>query len=344
MIFDNLEQRMANAYIKVFPRFVPDENAPVTVNEQEQFYLMMNNLYQLAYDEPLLFVADLHEDDVYPSRYKKSYGKPELIKNMRKFTKEVDKLVHNMFMFGKCSRAVPSAQPIKFTNRQQIILSRLSINDLNSLPPAWTWMSNRPDISITAFSKCLFNKNHVYSTDIYAGLLGEIPFRKLENWMVANGYKAYDIYGLIGSDCKFSLTYANPKWNKEKPRGGCDYKIKHTGISAQYDDYTKNPLKIGLCIPNGLKTYLEAFATMSENLQNFIIEHTKKCDGCRYCVQTDKTKTRPLALIKVSHKKAEHNLCPYFPGGWFCWTKLTDELVDQIIEALSFMDRFAPNE
>ena len=60
MEYSSLEQRMAKSYIDLFPKFVPDENAPVTISEQEEFYSLLKNLYQLGYDEPLLFVTKLH--------------------------------------------------------------------------------------------------------------------------------------------------------------------------------------------------------------------------------------------------------------------------------------------
>ena len=70
MAFESLEQRMAQTYIDMFPAFVPDEKSDISASEQEKFYTLMKNLYQLAFDEPLLFVASLHEDDAYPYRYK----------------------------------------------------------------------------------------------------------------------------------------------------------------------------------------------------------------------------------------------------------------------------------
>jgi len=38
MAFTCLQQRMAQGYIDMFPSFVPDENAPVGIKEQENFY------------------------------------------------------------------------------------------------------------------------------------------------------------------------------------------------------------------------------------------------------------------------------------------------------------------
>ena len=73
MKYSSLEQRMAKNYINMLPSFIPDENAPVSVSEQEHFYNIIKGLFQLAFNEPLLFVTSLHEDDAYPNRYNKSY-------------------------------------------------------------------------------------------------------------------------------------------------------------------------------------------------------------------------------------------------------------------------------
>ncbi len=334
MAYASLEQRMARSYLDLFPRFIPDEAAPVSVREQERLYTLMKSLYRLAFDEPLLFVPALHGDDAYPNRFHKaSYGKPELQLNMKKFIKAMNALLQNMFQAGQ-------NPDVKWNKRQKAILEKLGIGDFSDLPPAWVWMSTRPDASLTAFSYCLFQKDYPYTTDIYAKLLGESPFRRLESWMLENGYQRYDLYDVTASDCKLSLTYANPLWGKEPPNGGFEYKIKHTGISVRYDYYTTQPTVLGLCIPNGLKDFLTAFDSMDDNLQEFVVERTKKCDGCRYCVQTDKTGTRPFAYIPVIYEQKTHSLCPYFPGYHYCWTALDDGLIERLISFLAFMDRY----
>jgi hypothetical protein len=332
MTFASLEQRIAQTYMDMFPKFVPDKNARIAIAEQEKFYLLMKKLYQLAFNEPLLFAPSLHEDDAYPGRYKKSYGKPELINNMRKFSKAVDSLLQSMYLIGRGSN-------VKINKRQREILSGLGINDYGKLPAAWIWMATRPESNHVEFTHCLFDRDYPYSSDIYASLLGESSFRKLENWMIKQGYKRFDIYNTTASDCKLSLTYANPLWSKEAPKGGFEYKIRHTGISAQYDFYVRQPAVFGLCIPNGLKAYLNAFDSMSANNQNFVVNRAKKCDGCRYCVQTDKTGSRQLACIQVNHEQKKYHLCPYFPGYRFSWTSINNDLADQLIEMLSFMDK-----
>jgi hypothetical protein len=240
-----------------------------------------------------------------------------------------------MYLLGQDSN-------VEINKRQQKILSRLGINNYNKLPLAWTWMANRPQSNSIEFMYCLFDRDYPYSSDIYASLLGESSFRRLENWMIKQGYKRFDIYHTIASDCKLTMTYANPLWSKEPPRGGFEYKIRHTGISAQYDFYARQPAIFGLCIPNGLKTYLDNFNSMNNVVQNFIITHTKNCDGCRYCVQTDKKKSRPLAFSSINYNQKEYKLCPYFPGYRYSWTEINNDLVNDLIETLTFMDKFIP--
>ena len=121
-------------------------------------------------------------------------------------------------------------------------------------------------------------------------------------------------------------------------KGGFQYGIRHRGISASYDLLVDSPQVYGLCIPR-MKEVLAAFDTMPANVQDLVATHTKKCDGCRYCVQTDKTGKRPLAKVSVRYNESELQLCPYFPGYRYCWTTLSDDLVDYIIAMLEFMDR-----
>jgi len=48
-----------------------------------------------------------------------------------------------------------------------------------------------------------------------------------------------------------------------------------------------------------MKQYLQAFDKMDKPLQAFVLERTKKCDLCKYCIQIDKTGTCPLTKTEV---------------------------------------------
>lgn len=203
MNYANLEQRMIDGYINMFPSFVPKKEAEVSVDNQKEFYDLMNKLYKLLFEDAALLLTTLHEDDAYPNRYKKSYGKPELDKNVLKLTNAVESLLKNMFFLGK-------GEEVKLNKRQVKILQLLEIDDVSKLPEAWIWMSNRPDANPVAFAYCLFDENYVYTTEIYSRLLGEKSFHRLEEWMLAQGYKAYDMYNKVWVNYQLTLTYANP--------------------------------------------------------------------------------------------------------------------------------------
>ncbi len=334
-MFSSLEQRMAQSYLDLFPRFIPDEQAEVSVSQQEAFYALMKELYDLAYKEPLLFVPALHEDDAYPNHFNKAaYGKPALMVNQKKYIKAVDALLQNLF-------ALARGEDVKLNKRQKAVFSRLSIEEGGALPAAMQWMASRPGADVVSFSHCFFRGADSHISEIYAALLGDSAFLHLEKQMLERGYRRYVIGDAAGTKCKMVLRYANPAWGEEKPGGSFEFKVKHTGITVRYEPWFRESCIMGVCIPGGMKQYLEHFTEMEAPLKAFVWERTKKCNGCRYCVQADRTGQRPLAAIPVEFGTETASLCPYFPGYSFCWTRIDEALAGQIIRLLDFMDRFA---
>ncbi|MGI6207593.1 MAG: hypothetical protein ACOYEW_05195 [Anaerolineae bacterium] len=326
--YDCLEQRMVQTYLDTFPPFVPSEAGPSEA-EQEQFYRLMEGLYRLLLAEPNLIVRDLHEDDAFPNRFNRaSYGKPKLMDHMRKATKAVDALLETMV------RMATEPGAVKVSARQRAILERLGVGHSGALPVAWTWMATRPGSSLLSFSRCLFKDGYPYASAVYARLLGdENAFARLENWLIARGYTRYDYL-----DGKMSLEYANPAWDERPPRGGFEYRVRHTGVSLRFDEYAVKPAVLGLCIPKGLKPFLEAFDRMDARVKDFVVSRTKKCDGCGYCTQTDKTGTRPRPSVPIEHEGRRYRFCPYFPGYRYCWAEVGEALVDDLTAMMEFMD------
>lgn len=326
--YDYLEQRMVQTYLDTLPPFIPSEAGPSEA-QQEQFYHLMESLYRLLFAEPQLIVRDLHEDDAYPNRFNRTpYGKPKLIDHMRKTTKAIDALLQTMILMA----AEPGAA--KVSARQRAILERLGVSPSGALPAAWTWMATRPGSSLLSFSRCLLGAGHPYASAVYARLLeDESAFRRLEGWLIDRGYTRFDYL-----DGGMSLEYANLAWDEQPPRGGFEYKIRHTGVSLRYDGYAAKPAVLGLCIPKGMKAFLESFDRMDARVKDFVASRTRKCNGCRYCVQTDKTGTRPLAHIPIEHDGKSHRFCPYYPGCSYCWTAVDEELVDNLTAMMTFMD------
>jgi len=169
-----------------------------------------------------------------------------------------------------------------------------------------------------------------------------LAFRRLDQWLIGHGYVPQTLLDVVGSDCKLALNYYNPAWDKKAPTGTGP--VRHTGITALYEPKWQHSPVFWLGMPNSQKGCLGQFSFMSEQLQDFIMAHTKECNGCRYCVQVDKSGKRPLACTEVLYNQDKYNLCPLFPGGSYKWQSINNELVDRLIEILTFMDSSLPNK
>jgi len=337
MKYSCVEQRLAQTYISLFPDFIPDDNTSISESEQKVFYDLMKTLYKLIYDDPLLLVTKINDDDFFVNRFNKTLdNKPALKVSVLKFRTTMNELLKNMFHAGQ-------GLEVKFKKKQLYLLSLAGVEDISDLPVAWKWMATRKDANLSAFTYCLFKQNHVYSPAVYKTVFNVEAFEKLDKWMNKNGYKQYDIYDTTASECKLSLSYINPAWSTDPPNGGYLYKVKHTGIAVELDFSIEPPAVLGLCIPKNLmKPLTESFDSMNDSLKEFFIKQAIKCWDCRYCVQTDKTGKRPLAYVDVTHKQTDYKICTYFPGYSFNWSNLDIAISEHIIELLDYMDTFAP--
>jgi hypothetical protein len=356
MSFANLEQRMVSTYLDTFPSFVPSENGP-PIAAQKQFYQFIHGTYRRLYEQPELLVRELHDDDAHTNRFNKGQdNKPKLKDDMRKVLKEVDRLLGTMFWLGQSGRAEAGALvvdgDVKVGKKHRLLLAELGVKqvtepgrtvlshaDDSDLFSAWTWMASRPGASLLTFSRCMFAEEYPYASHIYARLSGsENAFRRLERYLMDHAYMRID-----NRDGAVTLDYVKGHGDKEPPKPGFQYGVRHTGISVSYDALVKESFTFGLCVPR-MKEIVTAFDAMEARVQDFVVATTKQCDGCRYCVQTDKTGKRPLAKMPVSHGGRTYNLCPYFPGYRYCWTSLSEGLVDNMIALLDFMDRLFDGE
>jgi hypothetical protein len=83
---------------------------------------------------------------------------------------------------------------------------------------------------------------------------------------------------------------------------------------------------------------------MSNSLQEFVVQHAKKCDECGYCTQTDKSGKRKPLYVDVFHNGEHRSICPLYPGFNFCFTALDEELAMNLVAFLDFMDKHMTGE
>ena len=348
MNFTNLEQRMAHAYLEVFPLFVPLKDCPVSVQSQEQFYSFMKNVFQTIFDTPERFFKKLNQDDAFPNRFNRaSYGKPKLNETMKKDLKEIDELLALLFTLGQNStvengRLLLSAGveiKKKFLNILPELGLTLDDHTLSCAPyaglfPTWQWLATRQNASVTTFSRAMFDPAYPYTQEIYATLFGnQKAFATLVQHLGQSGYQRVDL-----RRGPYTLDYVKRIVEKDVPVGtpmhGDPY---HYGVSADYRPDAAVPQYLVLRILE-MKNILLEFDALPNNLKDFVIQYVKKCDDCGYCTQTDKTGKRQPLHITVTHH-GEHCVCPLYPGFNFCFTQLDDALVANLMAFLDVMDR-----
>jgi hypothetical protein len=181
------------------------------------------------------------------------------------------------------------------------------------------------------FSRGVFDVQSPYTREIFENMLhSKTAYNKLMDFLDEAGYTRIDNkeYGnSISLD--YIKNYGSPdeelKWAwAERTRGGVEF---------VYEEIRRNQCLFSLRVPY-FGELLRNADKMNDKLKNFITQTSKKCDGCRYCVQTDKTGKRPLIFVKVD----EYKICPLFCGFQYRWRSINEEIVDNVIEMLKFID------
>jgi hypothetical protein len=349
--FDNMEQRIINMYVELFPSFKPDKNCNINEEAQKKFYDFIQSLFSTLSKNPQLLFLKLGTDDYFVRRFNKSSeNKQAVYNNMRKIAKSLEEFCIFLFNIGKIGTLENSELVVennyKIPKRYINILDKCGISYLQNnnnhyfshntnceIIHCWKWFSTKPGVTLSHFFSCMFDSSYPYTSEIYSSLAeNEKVFKKLESFLIVNNY-----YRIDNRDNKITLDYIKDYDPKDNIIKDAWAERTHGGISAQYDSFMKNPVLFSLRIPY-YKKLLQQFEQMEEQEKKFIVAVGKKCGNCRYCVQTDKTGKRELAYIKVINN-GEYKICTYFPGFQYCWEYLDQDIVNNIIGLLKFSEK-----
>jgi hypothetical protein len=349
--FNSMEQRIIGMYIDLFPSFKPDRKSNIIESSQNQFYKFIKLIYNTLYETPLLLFAKINTDDYFTRRFNKhSENKQSAYNIMRNIMKSLQNFCQFLFDVGikgqiegelvviDKSYKIPKSY-ITVLEQCGIIYSKNEYNHIfkhkeyANIFHCWKWFSTKQGITLPHFIGCMFNGDYSYTYEIYSKLSGdEEAFFELEQYFQKNNYIRVD-----NRDNRITLDYVKNYDKKENEIKAAFSNRTHGGISAEYDPMMKNPQLYSLRIPF-YKTLLQEFEKAGNREKNFIITAGKKCDNCRYCIQTDKTGKRKLSFISIYHDK-EYKMCPYFPSFYYCWEYLNKSIVTNIISFLTFADK-----
>lgn len=181
------------------------------------------------------------------------------------------------------------------------------------------------------FSRGIFEIGAPWNREVFGNMFADRkPFDNFIDFLEQNGYMRIDNKEYNN---QISLDYIKNYGKLEDELKWAWAERTHSGIEVVYEEIKKSQPLISLRIPYFMEI-LKNNEKMNEQVKNFVVSTTKKCDGCRYCIQTDKTGKRPFAYISIN----EYRLCPLFAGFQYRWKTLNDKTVEGMVELLKFID------
>ena len=334
-----LEQRMVKYYSDLLAPYYPTKEIPETC--QLQYYEFVKGLYDRMFQKPEEFFAKLYEDDAHPLRFNcKMYDKPELRYHMKKDREKIEELFQLLITLGSTGEVTEEGLLIKsqLSKKHRTLLAYMEFEVTDGL------IMHKKHIGITQAIKyltekekplrslmyCWFDSTYPYLEKTHAKFYDGEHYKRLTNWLHENGYLT-----CIGSGSEITLDYYNSIREKDSRVGYAIHGDKfHYGFTFEY---RSEPRVMQHCEPRIIQftEMLKHFDVLSENTRELILRRTKLCDGCRYCIQTDKTGKRPLAAIMLIDGTKR---CPYYPGFYFTFESLYKKNVDCIISFLKDLE------
>lgn len=194
--------------------------------------------------------------------------------------------------------------------------------------------STKSDAAFLLFSRCVYDVSSNWTALTFDKLLdakGQLIMLCSE--LEKRGFQRID----CRDGKKISLDYVKQHGKEEVLKMAWGER-SHSGIEVSFEELRLEPCFIWIRMPM-FKKILEHINGIPSETAKFISDWTKTCDGCRYCIQTDKTGTRPLAATDINGSKK----CPYYPGFSMNWRNLSPELSDNILAVLDAVDKILDN-
>lgn len=191
--------------------------------------------------------------------------------------------------------------------------------------------NGKEDKPYLLFSRGVFNPAENWTARAFDRLLdasGELL--DLCAALEERGYKRADCF----EGQKIGLDYTRLAGKKDEPLKWAWAERVHAGISLTYEELRLAPAFLWVRMPM-YPDVLHSADKLPERARRFLFDHTKNCDGCRYCVQTDKTGQRPLAAIPLDGRRK----CPRFPGFTMNWRALDSALKEDILFVLDALEQ-----
>jgi hypothetical protein len=357
--FSSLAQRITNGWAETIPDFVPVSSIPVPEASQRQFHAFLRGVAEAIREHPDWLGLPIQPDDAY-ERGEPQNRRPALIDAMRKTKRKVDNFVALLLQMG-VSGAVDGQtlhirkKDVKLTTPTRACLARFGLaleagktetavacDVFPDMLPAWTWLAAEAvrtapttgpaHVPPVRFSRCMYSDTYPYARDVLLRLAEDSTgLPAVVEFLESEGYTL-----ICNRDNQVNVDWVKSYGRADDRLKGWWGERTHGGLAFEYDWICRNPMLFGLRIPQ-FKTLLQHFDAMPDQVKAFVVNHTKHCDACGYCTQTDKTGQRPRAFMTIAYN-GKHALCTMFPGFGYTWQKLGDAEAADICAFLTFTD------
>lgn len=332
--FENLGRRIIYSFLATYPEFKPVANCNASELSQRQMYDFLYDTINTIYNDlSLINVAD--EPDGCYEWWQCNNVKPELILKMQKIEKNLFDFYEyfiKMGLSGEVSdkKLIINKSGMKIAQKTRDKLSLVGLicdeskesyvfthDKYEELFPAWKQHCSAlkdgkiRTQSMMIFFHGIFGGKQYTASEMFGKIYNQVQIAELESYFLEKGYAA--------SNNEMSVTY-----EKEYPKRQKAY------MRIFYDWRKKNQMVFDFKVPQ-FSTLIKSYEKMDDELKALVFNRTKTCDGCGYCIQTDKSGKRQRLALPLKLNKQTLLKCPIFPV--IAWNN-TDETMINIVKKL----------
>ena len=337
--FESLGKRFINSYLETYPAFKPVKDCDVSENSQKQMYDFLYENITTIYSDLSVINIPNEPDDCF-EHWQAFNEKPELNAKMQKNKKEFCDFYECFIRMGYSGQVLQDSvfickgdQQITKKMKDKLPLFGLACiekddgylithSKYKEMFPAWKLHCNISKDGkgsanyITNFLHGRFMDKKYTAAEMFGKLSDPVLISELEQYFFQKGYTCN--HNDIG--IKYEKVYPNKQM---------------AYMNIYYDWKRVNPLIFDFKAPH-FSRVMKYYDQMDDELKDMVFNKTKTCDGCGYCVQTDKTGKRPKLTQRLEFNGVKKPKCPLFPS--FVWNDINRKMISKVKKLFDFAE------
>lgn len=337
--FESLGKRIIYTYLATYPVFKPVKDCNTSDNSQKQMYDFLYESITTIYSDLSLINITYEPDDCY-EYWQMNNTKPELITKMQKIKKEFFAFYEYFIKMGLVGEVSQDGLFIRKGDlritqkiKDKLLLFGLVCDDkedgyyfmhnkYKEMFPAWKLLcciskdSKINAYEVVNFLHGRFMDKKYTAAEMFSKASDSALISELEQYFLEKGYTCKNNEIAVG-------------YEKEYPRK------QKAHMNIFYDWRKVNPMIFEFKAPHFSKV-LKFYDQMDAELKAMVFNRTKICNGCGYCIQTDKTGKRPRLTLLLELNDDTKPKCPLFPS--FVWGSVNKEMISKVKNLFDFAE------